>query len=388
MKKHKWISMLVAGMLALLFGSAPIIETEAQRHLPSNHTAVVYFASPIELDTAMREMKQYNLTVRAFRRQYKLGSHTITDEYILTDKDKNQLTPILRGEYWRSYGAMLEDIYSDSTREFQHMDLNRLNFIRYVKDALRRFSSIKGCWRTDSCPALYVTSMLVLGAGDALSMVSTSEIVARVEVQERTQRGSFPETKTKTNTSELIGPAYVSPSTWVPSRGDIYIHPSSYPGQRYITNWMKWNDVSGFGANSTYEHDFFLNDSDNSKYGPGTYLTDAETWGRIPDVSYWSSNLPRPYLDSRLFDPDYQKAYTVGCSDAASIEPGTWYYTYIRANNGDANIDNGALIPELGHRSPSWCYESTWCVEGDQHEYIYSPWRVDPIPGDFYWTYP
>ena len=348
---------------------------------------MVYFVSSTELSTAMREMERYGLCVQAFQRQYRMGGQTVVDGYFLTPTDKNQADmPALEGRYWQSYGAMLRDIAQDIIREKQRMtdataEAVWRSYINDIQQAQENFSTIEGCWATSTCPAVYVMSMLVSGDATALSEVAHSKLVTRVDMHNHVQQNARPTTDVRAP----VVPASVPPTTWVPSQGSIYIHPSSYPGERYITNWMRWSDVSGFSSNSTYEHDFFLNDSDTSKYGPGTYLTDDETWGRIPDVSYWSSDLPRPYLDSRLYDPDYQKAYTVGCSDGNAIAAGTWYYTYVRARNGDASIDNGALIPELGHRYPSWCYESTWCVEGDQHEYIYYPWDVDPIPGDFYW---
>lgn len=392
MRNLKFLSVLA--LLTLLLSVAFLGTATAQTPSPAQESAMVYFVSPdIALHVAMQEMTSYGITVEAFQRQYRVGNQVVTDGYFLMAEDKEQADiPAIEGRYWQSYGAMLQDVAQEIAREEQPIldpaaEAARQRYIDDIEQARKDFSVIEGCWATNSCPLVNVVSMLVSGDADALSEVANSSLVARVDVYP----GQNSPGPTKTQT--LITPAAIAPqnvpiNTWVPKSGEIHIHPSAYPGERYIQNEMYWDTatrVSGFGPNSTYEHDFFLNDSDNSQYGPGIYLTEAEGWNGIPSVSYWSSNLPRPYLDTRLGDPGYVKAFTIGSADAGSIEHMVWYRNYIRAQPGTADIDNGYLQAQLGHRTPSSCY-STWCVFGDQIENIYSPYDVDPIPGDFFWV--
>jgi len=172
--------------------------------------------------------------------------------------------------------------------------------------------------------------------------------------------------------------AAVSFETWVPEYGwsDVGVSSST---SRFTNQSMYWDSVTGFPANSTYEHDFFLNNYDGK-----TYLDSAETSGSYPKFQYASSDLPRAYLDTRFADNRNELAYTIGSADAKAIQKNRWYYTYIRTANGNVTIDGGKLQAQLGHRSPSYCY-STWCSFGDQIERIIAAWQV-PVPGSKYWT--
>ena len=126
-----------------------------------------------------------------------------------------------------------------------------------------------------------------------------------------------------------------------------------------------------------------MNDSDESQYGPGTYLDDSDGLDQVPDVSHWSSSLPRAYMDTRSGDPGYLKSFTIGSADGDAIQSGIWYNSYIRTVNGDADDDNGFLQAQLGYRQPSWCY-TTWCVFGSEHVNIagqQQPLRFRPGKG-------
>jgi len=253
-----------------------------------------------------------------------------------------------------------------------------------INQAKKKFSRIDDCWVSRGCPKVDVWSLIVLGNPANLLELSNSVLVGQIDAEplESTNRTYSP-----TPTPNATPAPY---NLWVPSRGSIHIHPSVVQGERYVRNRMRWDTasrLSAFGLTSTYEHDFFLNDSDGSVYGPGTYLSDAQDIFDVPIVSHWSSNLPSPYLDTRFGDPDYVKAFTIGSADADSIQPVTFYYYYIRTPNGDANNDNGYLLAQIGHRVPSGCY-TTWCAFGVQDpEAIYLPYDGDPIPGDFTWVF-
>lgn len=171
-------------------------------------------------------------------------------------------------------------------------------------------------------------------------------------------------------------------NTWVPRRGSSYTGPS-YPGGRFVSQYIWWDNVSGFDSISTYEHDFFLNNYDGK-----TYLDASQNWLGMPNIIYAATNLPRPYLDSRAMDPAGEKAYVIGCSDADSIQANTgyWYSTYIRTANGNTNIDKAKLQAQLAYRNPSWCYGNTWCVpESLVTVNLVPAWHMSNIPCLYYW---
>lgn len=148
----------------------------------------------------------------------------------------------------------------------------------------------------------------------------------------------------------LIGfaasPVYaVSYTTWTPHKG------SSEITREYTFQQMIWDNVSGFNSGSTYEHETIIYNAT---------FSDAS--------SYWSSNLPLQYKDTRFSDSPFIDNFAIGSSSAVNIFRGTWYYTYydlhptIFSTTGSSILING----QLGHRSPSWCYQNTWCVYGDE----------------------
>lgn len=177
---------------------------------------------------------------------------------------------------------------------------------------------------------------------------------------------------------------WTDPNTWLPKRGGTIVRPSnSRDTERYVHQAIIWTDVSGFGSNSTYEHDFYLYNYDGK-----TYLSRAQWPNGIPKVTYWGSNLPRAYLDTRFSDPAEEVAYVIGCADGDAIQANTWYWSQIRTKPGDASVDKAKLFGQVGHRSPSRCY-STWCVFADQTEPIVgswsNPWAIS-VPVDLWWS--
>lgn len=228
-------------------------------------------------------------------------------------------------------------------------------------------------WRGEG---LRVVSMVVQGEPKAINeLASGIDGIVRIEIAPQHRDSEA------LNRSQIL---WVSPNTWLPNRGRTIVRPgNSQDTERYVHQTMIWTDVSGFGSNSAYEHDFFL-----YNYDGRTYLSREQLPNGIPKVNYWGSNLPRAYLDTRLFDPAEEIAYVVGCADGDAIQANTWYWSQIRTKPGDANTDKAKLFGQLGHRNPSWCY-STWCVFADQTEPIVgswsNPWAIS-VPVDLWWT--
>jgi hypothetical protein len=236
--------------------------------------------------------------------------------------------------------------------------------------------------KEDPFKAVQVESVIISGnnliAHDLLKLSKIRDVKAISEIFHEKQ---IIEHKNTNVELQING---IDPTKWVPAQGTSYIHPSS-AGGRYVQQNMYWNswwNVSGFGINSTYEHDFFLYNYDNR-----TYLSSNQAANGIPTVSYWTSNLPRPYLDTRFGDPSGEKAYTIGSANGLDIWPFNQYWYYIRTPNGNTSVDTGKINAQLGYRNPSWCY-TTWCSFQDPNTPIYRlilAWNIS-APGTKNWN--
>lgn len=181
----------------------------------------------------------------------------------------------------------------------------------------------------------------------------------------------------------------------VPRYGVSQTQASSYNGQRETTQWMKWDWIS-FGSNQTYEHELFYENSDGQTYLNGNSTPPG---GCFPIVQYVATSFPsasRPYVDTRvgkngLCDTSALE-YTIGVFQANKLQANTWYQTYFRTTNGNANNDRFWLGGQVGHQNPTLCpsgYE-TWCSYGDdpslgdRHVDLLQAWNTE-VPGTKWW---
>ncbi|HWV36418.1 MAG TPA: hypothetical protein VNZ55_12350 [Thermomicrobiales bacterium] len=170
-------------------------------------------------------------------------------------------------------------------------------------------------------------------------------------------------------------------SAWMPSTITVETGEIE-PGTRFVRTTMSWDDVSGFGSNSTFELDFLLDNYDASPLGPGTYLDRSRAFDQTPAVKHWESNLPAAYLDTRFGDGKDEIAYSVGSGNAREIEAGREYVTLIVTASGDTDRDSARLSVQLGHQRPAGC-TSTWCSFDDgpgSIVEIFPAWAI-PVPG-------
>lgn len=125
-------------------------------------------------------------------------------------------------------------------------------------------------------------------------------------------------------------PPYNDVWKFAPEQGKIKYDATSH----YFLSEFLWEDASGFNSvHSSYEHDILI-------------YSDIDAYVRAG--SYWVSNLPKPYLDTTLFD---SKAYfTVGTWVATSIATNKLYLTYIFVELIDHSKgpSEGRVQPQLG----------------------------------------
>jgi len=329
----KSISLFLVGLVAVAIGFLLSNQNAAvyslQSPLAPIGMAEISFVTPQELNGALAEVRRYNLYPSMLIREFNAGDRMYVEGFNLKAGNWRNVRE-LRSLYWQSHSVMLEDI----KRSLLHIQEKRKPLDRESSvawhasvDSLQQASTdsvgIDGCWRNDTCPEIMVVRLVVSGGRDQLQrLAKESSLVASVELREDSTLQE--PTPTPLPVSPLAKPAAVesfemsiqsvqqtssaavsSILGWLPRRGSIDIQPSTSPGERYISQTIYWDSpsrVAGFDENSAYEHDFFLNDSDTSLHGPGTYLDDSDGFDQIPDVSHWSSSLPSAYLDTRSGD--------------------------------------------------------------------------------------
>lgn len=193
----------------------------------------------------------------------------------------------------------------------------------------------------------------------------------------------FPNCSTWNEVTDWATGGLPPDDTWVPST--YYVETGQYdPDSRYILTEFIWDDASGFGLGSTFEAEFFLNNSDNSNLGEGIFLSGDEDFWEVPILDGFDSNLPSWYLDTRSGDAGdpgdrVETAFTIGAGRADDIQAGTLYFTLIIGSNGTTTTDNGRLAAQLGCQAPMGC-RTTWCSYSARVVDLLPAWDV-PVPG-------
>lgn len=162
---------------------------------------------------------------------------------------------------------------------------------------------------------------------------------------------------------------------YCPSSGHVDTYRDT-GGWSTIYNSMKWNALNKaqFSTDSGYEHDFVLYNYDGQYWADGLRGTLRGTG--------WDSNLPYAYLDYATIDDNPQEPiFTVGTFKATDIEPGTSYYSWLKAYPGNASVDTAKLV---GQKTRVDAY-SVWLVFVQESIFIVGNWGIS-VPGTYYWS--
>lgn len=348
--------------------------------------AQVDFVSPVSVDDALTIAAWQNLKVTQIQHSFTIGKEKFVGFYVV-DGDDTPAT--IAPKLAASYRAFLQDIAEPAQGNVH--DAGPSDPVAGGKLKQRRVQAEQALIRSYQ-DELRVIGITVVGAENQLDAVKDVwPLVAKVTAEPSEQERISAKSPSKDAVLSQAT-ANVDENTWVPVSGKIITAPSA-AGGRYVEQQMQWSNVSGFGPNSTYEHDFFLKQSKGEKRPAGTYLDRSEIPGRIPKVEYYTSNLPRYYLDTRLLDGTLwgllgtdEVSFTIGSAQASDIKANTIYTSYIRTKNGDADVDDGKLQAQFGHRTPSSCY-GAGCSQHDNNVPIVTlvpAWEV-PVPGVKTW---
>lgn len=363
---NKKFKILILSIILTLTSIIPLTSIGSSTSYPNEKLRLIFRENlPPQEVLSMIQGTQAQLI--SFQHNAKLGDEIIDGGYFVKSQNQDKILK----DYQISHLGFLKDLASAKNKKVESLDPKakqaRESHFTQIEQELAKgdpFQDVK------------IESIVVTGNREKLSNLPEIKEIKIISKKVN----SNPQNVTSPNGPQITA---VDSTKWVPAQGSSYLYPSVIGG-RYVQQNMYWNswwNVSGFGTSSTYEHDFFLNNYDNR-----TYLSSSQTIDGIPIVNYWSSNLPRPYLDTRIGDPSSEKAYTIGSADAFYIWPFQQYWYYIRTSNGNASTDNGKINSQLGYRNPNWCY-TTWCSYPDPNTPIYrlvSAWNI-PAPGTYYW---
>jgi len=348
--------------------------SKADVNKSENETYNVSFHDAKNLGEIMREVKNSKGNLVAVSDSFTpLEGLTITDFYFIKP-DKTSRRDITKG-YQDARKGMVDDINKGvDDKPFNTKEINA------EKVALPRIDDSSKVVNT-----FEIEGVLFRGSKEQVETFGKKLNAKNIHANKRPAQEKTTESFEVQALGDIV---YVNPNKWAPKQGWLYTGDSSVAGERYATNYMWWNDVSGFSGQSfqtAYEHDFLL-DSSNGK----TYLDSADTFGTdYPKITYGASTLPEPYLDTRAFDNAFgELGYTIGSANANQITAGDQYYdyTYIRTLTGDEDTDNAKVQAQFseyisGCSSPAFCIFS---VSGTPITTV-APWDV-PVPGSHFWV--
>lgn len=150
-------------------------------------------------------------------------------------------------------------------------------------------------------------------------------------------------------------------------------------GLRYIRHELTWEPTALISytapiTNTTFEIHLILNDSTDSKFGPGIWLDMATTT--------YNSDLPANYADWYTpWHSLYEKHFIGGSTAPQQLQPNRLYYLqYTSDKPGQATQDNAEL-------SITYSREQCWilCTSGDYCNIHESRFGLEPIPGRIAW---
>jgi hypothetical protein len=386
------VTMLVA---ALLLSNVPMLSqppakaessvSSTRTNIGSQQKAQLDFASPVELEEALILATRTNLTITQIQHSFTLGEETFTGIFPIDAETPPDTIP---ERMVANYRGFLHDVLREAEgATIRELALEALDNTASAKKRMKSSEEAERALIDSYREKFRVEALTVYGTPDQIdaAVKESGRLISRIDPAD-VKTALAQESQTKMSATQEQANANVDENTWVPTSGKV-VTAAATEGGRYVRQEMRWSSVSGFGPESTYEHDFFLKNSAGAVRPAGTYLSRSETLiDRIPKVEYATSTLPRAYLDSRFGDGNDEIAFTIGSAKASDIKANQTYSSYIRTKDGDATQDDGKLQAQLGHRTPSWCY-TTFCSFEDKQVprvTLVRAWEV-PVPGVKTW---
>lgn len=172
--------------------------------------------------------------------------------------------------------------------------------------------------------------------------VSESSNLSLLTKDNRFEKIELISSKVKPDISlDVSSEANAASYSWQPYRG------SSKVNKGITFQVFYFRDVSGFGSNSTYEHETQVYNTKFANY-----------------ANYYQTNLPSGYKDTQFLDWNGIDNFTVGTPYASQLKKETQYYTSMALSPESVATATVRIKGQIGHRTPSWC-SSTWCIFGD-----------------------
>ncbi len=207
--------------------------------------------------------------------------------------------------------------------------------------------------------SIIVKDLTILGQKSKLDKIQINKNIVSISIQKSKQKSK---SKFLSKVKSLVSPVKASAAfeNYLPNYGETYIGQGGWAGEDYNStrfnfNYMYWNN-NNFAWGDTYEHEFYLWNGTN--INRKTYLTKGTNWSpncEPNDWKYAASNLPSPYIDTRLNGDGScdswgdEVSYTIGTSWSKDILKQTWYYTYSSTPKGDRDLPVFKVSGQVGY---------------------------------------
>ncbi len=231
----------------------------------------------------------------------------------------------LNDEHWRTAIDMLisqrDGNRSLAERLPEEIRANALTAAKEAEDALIELEAqgVIDCWLRHDCPSLVVESITSLS--DLGRLAPEEKPIAPIEESMAPAEVPFA---LRLRPLEMVLNSYVVSSTQ--RAADITITFETTPV------------LPGYALNV----DFYANDSDESRLGPGIYYSRRTVGIGVPADFPPTHNFPSAILPS-LWNNGYLKRYSTKIMFGANVIPGVGYRILWRTSIGNAADDNGRI---------------------------------------------
>lgn len=336
-----------------------------------------------KVDNLQKMIDGENIKSLVLQSNFKIGSEDMTD-FISVSGEFDKLNELSR-QYKDYRNNMLKGLLA-TTKSLESQDSVNVSRTFEEKDVATAIAENQGL-----DPSFNRVKFVLSGEENLASFVKSkisenslikSSISYRLDSQDR-EKMDTPTTNSIVSMDNNLDSGKLKAScSWVPNYTQTFFGDSDEVGgsnSRMYYNFSWWNCPS-FSVNQTYEDDVFLYNYNTEPSWQKTYLSkDTTSWPDcFPVIQYASSNLPSPYLDTRLSltpftcdNTEGEVSYTIGSAKASEIKAGQWYLNYMSTSKGSYSKPYFKVQPQLGERRPSSC-ANAWQCQWEVRNYNWS----------------
>jgi hypothetical protein len=342
MKKFKIIAFAGALVYAACSGSVANASTVASTVAPQAATPTA--------ETVLTTLQGTPVTL-----EQALALNDLTDVSVSYTKTELNFGDV---SYTINLGNSVLDNKSEAVQEF-------LDDLKNIHEDLTQATNFVGVEQVEAMQAKVAQSTIPITEITVIGPVSPD--IAAANFVEVSTPSDYPQSGTQipVKTAATCG-------NWTPNFINSLSGPHAVSGRtERIT--FRWTPTALAAlkctSSTTFEPDFVTYNYDGLSYLGDTFMSTV-------------SNLPDPYLDTRIFDNPQEHVYTIGTPSNSKLVANFTYSNYMHLNNGNAASDTAKIVWQRGHNTGA-CLPAlvTFCVFADASSIILA-WQI-PMPGSY-----